>query len=92
MSLLEARHLAVCYGASQALFDVSLALDEGEVLALMGRNGMGKTTTVKAICRMVPLRSGRLRFGGQDLAQLPSHRAAQLGLGLVPKGAACSPP
>ena len=54
MSLLEARRLAVSYGASQALFDVSLALDEGEVLALMGRNGMGKSTTVKATCRMVP--------------------------------------
>jgi len=86
MSLLEAERLAVSYGASQALFDVSLALEEGEVLALMGRNGMGKSTTVKAICRMLPLQAGSLLFDGQDLARLPSHAAARLGLGLVPEG------
>ncbi len=86
MSLLKARNLAVFYGASQALFDVSFDISEGEVLALMGRNGMGKSTTVKAICRMLPLHSGVLELAGQDLTRLPSHRAAQLGLGLVPEG------
>jgi branched-chain amino acid transport system ATP-binding protein len=86
MSLLRARNLAVFYGASQALFDVSLDIAEGEVLALMGRNGMGKSTTIKAICRMLALHSGVLEFAGQDLTRLPSHRAARLGLGLVPEG------
>lgn len=86
MSLLTLREIAVSYGASQALFDVSFDLREGEVLALMGRNGMGKTTTIKAICRMLPLKSGQVHFAGHDLAGLPSHKAAQLGLGLVPEG------
>jgi branched-chain amino acid transport system ATP-binding protein len=86
MSLLEVQNLSVFYGASQALFDVSLSVGEGEVLALMGRNGMGKTTTVKAICRMLPMQSGALRFDGHDLARLPSHKAARLGIGLVPEG------
>lgn len=89
MSLLSLSHIAVFYGAAQALFDVSLELDEGEVLALMGRNGMGKSTTIKAICRMLPVRSGELRFAGHDLTRLPSYRAARLGIGLVPEGRRC---
>ena len=88
MSLLAVRDLAVSYGAAQALFGVDLDVAEGEVTALMGRNGMGKTTTVRAICRMVPS-SGRLTFAGTDLSRLPSHRAARLGLGLVPEGRRC---
>lgn len=91
MSLLESRNLAVAYGASQALFDVSLDLAEGEVLALMGRNGMGKTTTVKAICGMLPVKAGMLRFDGQDITRLPSHKVARLGVGLVPEGRRCFP-
>ena len=91
MTLLKAQNLAVSYGASQALFDVSLTLEEGQVLALMGRNGMGKTTTVKAICRMLPLIGGALQFIGQDIARLPSHKAARLGIGLVPEGRRCFP-
>jgi branched-chain amino acid transport system ATP-binding protein len=88
MSLLALNSVSAFYGASQALFDVSLEIAEGEALALMGRNGMGKTTTVKAICRMVPAQ-GTLVFAGQDLSRLPSHRAARLGLGLVPEGRRC---
>ena len=88
MSLLAVRDLAVSYGAAQALFGVDLDVAEGEVTALMGRNGMGKTTTVRAICRMVPS-SGLLTFAGTDLSRLPSHRAARLGLGLVPEGRRC---
>lgn len=88
MSLLEIEGLSASYGASQALFGVTLDLAEGEVLALMGRNGMGKSTTVKAICRMMPS-AGRLRFGGADLHGLPSHRVARLGVGLVPEGRRC---
>ena len=82
------RDVTASYGASQALFGVSLELDEGEVLALMGRNGMGKSTSVKTICRMLPC-AGTLEFDGHDLRKLPSHRAARLGIGLVPEGRRC---
>jgi branched-chain amino acid transport system ATP-binding protein len=88
MTLLHVENLCASYGASQALFGVSFTLAEGEVLALMGRNGMGKTTTVKAICRMIPSQ-GRLEFADQNLQLLPSFRAARLGLGLVPEGRRC---
>ncbi|CUH78393.1 LIV-I protein F [Tritonibacter multivorans] len=88
MSLLSISNLEASYGTSQALFGVNLHIDEGEVLALMGRNGMGKSTTVKAICRMIAA-TGGLAFAGQDLSRLPSHRAAQLGIGLVPEGRRC---
>ncbi len=89
MSLLDVENVTASYGASQALFGVSLHIDEGEVLALMGRNGMGKSTTVKTICRLLPITSGAIRFDGTDLAQVPAHRAARLGLGLVPEGRRC---
>ncbi|WP_226781743.1 ABC transporter ATP-binding protein [Oceaniglobus trochenteri] len=91
MSLLSVQGLSARYGAAQALFDVSLEVAQGEVLALMGRNGMGKTTTVKAICRMLPAR-GMARFDGHDLLRLPVHRAARLGIGLVPEGRRCFAP
>jgi branched-chain amino acid transport system ATP-binding protein len=92
MSLLSVDNLAVRYGASQALFGVSFAVAEGEVVALMGRNGMGKTTTIHAICRMVPASAGAVVFDGHDLLRLPSFRAARLGLGLVPEGRRCFAP
>ncbi len=88
MSLLTLSGVTASYGASQALFGVDLQVGEGEVLALLGRNGMGKSTTVKCICRMLPAR-GTLTFDGADLSRLPSHRAARLGLGLVPEGRRC---
>lgn len=88
MTLLTASNITASYGASQALFGVDLSIDAGEVLALMGRNGMGKSTTVKCICRMLPS-AGTLTFDGSDLSKLPSHRAARLGLGLVPEGRRC---
>lgn len=88
MSLLTASNITASYGASQALFGVDLTIDEGEVRALLGRNGMGKSTTVKCICRMLAA-SGTLTFNGTDLTRLPSHRAARLGLGLVPEGRRC---
>jgi branched-chain amino acid transport system ATP-binding protein len=88
MSLLKLRGLTASYGTSQALFGVDLELAEGEVVALMGRNGMGKTTTVKAICRMIQS-GGHLSLAGQDLHPLPSHRVARLGVGLVPEGRRC---
>lgn len=88
MSLLKVEDLTASYGASQALFGVNLSADAGEVVALMGRNGMGKTTTIKAICRMLPTR-GSITFDGCNLSDLPSHRAARLGIGLVPEGRRC---
>ncbi len=87
--LLSVENVAASYGASQALFDISFHINEGQVLALMGRNGMGKTTTVKTICRLLHVTSGKIQFAGQDLARLPAHKAAQLGLGLVPEGRRC---
>lgn len=88
MSLLELFGVTASYGVSQALFGVDLTLEEGEVVALMGRNGMGKTTTVKAICRLMAS-SGTLRFAGQDLHRLPLYRVARAGIGLVPEGRRC---
>lgn len=91
MSLLKLSHVSAFYGPSQALFDVHLSLEEGQVMALMGRNGMGKTTTVKVICRMLRNRGGKVLFNGQDLANVPAYRAARAGLGLVPEGRRCFP-
>ncbi|NNU80184.1 ABC transporter ATP-binding protein [Halovulum dunhuangense] len=91
-ALLEIEDLTASYGPVQALFGVSLSVAEGEVVALMGRNGMGKTTTIRALMRMMPANARRLAFAGHDLGALPSHRAARLGLGLVPEGRRCFAP
>ena len=88
MNLLHVGGLTASYGVSQALFGVDLDVGEGEVVALMGRNGMGKSTTIKAICGMIAS-EGTLTFGGHNLSGLPSHRVAQLGIGLVPEGRRC---
>ena len=74
------------YGHSQALFGMELTVGEGEVVTLMGRNGMGKTTTVNTIMGIVPAASGRVLLDGQEIQALPSHRIARLGIGLVPEG------
>ncbi|SMX27495.1 High-affinity branched-chain amino acid transport ATP-binding protein LivF [Pelagimonas phthalicica] len=89
MSFLTLENITASYGATQALFGVSLSLGEGEVLALMGRNGMGKSTTVKVICGLLPPSGGQIRLSGQDLARLAAHRVARLGVGLVPEGRRC---
>jgi branched-chain amino acid transport system ATP-binding protein len=88
MTLLTLSGVEASYGASQALFGVDLEIAEGEVMALLGRNGMGKSTSVKAICRMIQSR-GRLEFAGRDLTQLKSHQVGRLGVGLVPEGRRC---
>ena len=88
MTLLVIEGLRASYGSAEALFGVDLTVAEGEVVALMGRNGMGKTTTIRAICRMIAS-TGRLTVDGQDLHALPSHRVARLGVGLVPEGRRC---
>ncbi|MEL6596454.1 MAG: ABC transporter ATP-binding protein [Pseudomonadota bacterium] len=88
-ALLELRGVTASYGVSQALFGVDLSIGEGELVALMGRNGMGKSTTIKVICRLLKNQAGTVAFAGQDLTRLPAHRAARLGLGLVPEGRRC---
>lgn len=89
MSILALDGINASYGASQALFGVDLTLEEGEVLVLMGRNGMGKSTTIKVICRLLKHSAGQVAFDGQDIGSLASHRAARLGIGLVPEGRRC---
>ncbi len=84
--MLEITAAAGGYGETQILFDVSLSVQAGEVLALLGRNGMGKTTTVRSVMGQLPLRAGMIRVGGVDIAGLPPFRIAQLGIGLVPEG------
>src|ERR1700684_2228165 len=84
--LLEVADIETCYGLSQVLFGMSLSIRSGEMVALMGRNGMGKTTTIRSIMGLTPARAGNVRFAGQEVRKLPSFRIAQLGIGLVPEG------
>jgi branched-chain amino acid transport system ATP-binding protein len=84
--MLVVENLAASYGTAQALFDVSFTVGAGEVVTLLGRNGMGKTTTISTIMGLMPARSGRIAFEGRTLIGLPPYRVAQVGLGLVPEG------
>ena len=84
-TLLEARGLAAWYGAAQILFDVDLKVQRGEVVALMGRNGAGKSTTLKALIGMLGKRRGSITFLGQDISRSEPHHAARMGLGYVPE-------
>jgi branched-chain amino acid transport system ATP-binding protein len=87
--LLDVQDITTFYGQSQALFGVELSLGEGEVLALMGRNGMGKSTTIRSICNLNPPRGGSIRFAGRSTARLPAYKVARMGVGLVPEGRRC---
>jgi branched-chain amino acid transport system ATP-binding protein len=82
--MLEISGIDVFYGETQAVFDLSLGLDRGEVVALLGPNGAGKTTTLRAILGLTPPRRGRVRFDGADIAGQPTHSIARLGVGWVP--------
>ena len=84
--LLEVSNIETRYGLSQVLFGISLAIAPGEMVTLMGRNGMGKTTTVRSIMGLTPAMAGSIRFDGREIANLPPFRVAQLGVGLVPEG------
>ncbi len=84
--LLDIDGIETCYGLSQVLFGLSLSIKRGEMVSLMGRNGMGKTTTVRSIMGLTPARAGAIRFVGQEVRRLPSFKIAQLGIGLVPEG------
>jgi branched-chain amino acid transport system ATP-binding protein len=85
-ALLDVADIETCYGQSQVLFGLSLAIRPGEMVSLMGRNGMGKTTTIRSIMGLTRARAGAIRFGGREVRDLPSFRIAQLGIGLVPEG------
>src|SRR5712672_2098021 len=84
--LLAVDRIETRYGLSQVLFGLSLTIAPGEMVTLMGRNGMGKTTTVRSIMGLTPARAGDIRFDGQSIRGLPSSRVATRGVGLVPEG------
>ncbi len=84
--MLEVRSLEAGYGPSQVLFDVSFRIEQGEVVTMLGRNGMGKTTTVRTLMGIVPAKAGTISYEGKPIAGLPSYKVAQKGVGLVPEG------
>ena len=85
-ALLEVEAIETCYGLSRVLFGMSLKVGAGEMVALMGRNGMGKTTTIRSIMGLTPARAGNIRLAGNEVRGLAPFRIAQLGIGLVPEG------
>ena len=84
--LLNVEGLKAWYGNTQVLFDVSLTVEEGQVISLMGRNGMGKSTTISSILGMMSHLDGKIEFAGTSIMSIPSHNIAQRGIGLVPEG------
>lgn len=84
--MLKVTSLEASYGESQVLFGISFEISAGEVVTLLGRNGMGKTTTISSLMGILPPKAGEIRFEGRPIHGLPAFRAAQLGLGLVPEG------
>jgi len=85
-ALLEIENIETRYGRSQVLFGISLTIAAGEMVSLLGRNGMGKTTTVRSVMGLTPAMTGAIRFDGVDIRRLPPYRVAQHGVGLVPEG------
>lgn len=84
--MLSIENIETAYGDSQVLFGLSLSIAEGQVVTLLGRNGMGKTTTVNSIMGIVPIKAGRIGFHDTIISSLPMHKVAQTGIGLVPEG------
>lgn len=89
--LLEVRGIEAGYGASQVLFGVSLTIEPHQVVSLMGRNGMGKSTTIKCITGALPVRKGQILFEGRDITNLPADVIARRGIAIVPEGRQCFP-
>ena len=84
--MLKVSEICTFYGASQALFGVSIMVEEGEVVSLLGKNGMGKTTTVHSIMGITPISSGQVLFENKKINDMPSFRVSRSGIGLVPEG------
>jgi branched-chain amino acid transport system ATP-binding protein len=91
MALLEVSDIHTHYGSIEALKGVSLTVDEGEVVTLIGSNGAGKSTTLRSISGLTPASSGRVRFGGQDITRVPAHEIVSYGIALAPEGRHCFP-
>jgi branched-chain amino acid transport system ATP-binding protein len=85
-TVLDVAGIETCYGLSQVLFGLSLSVAPGEMVTLMGRNGMGKTTTVRSIMGLTPARAGSIKFLGREIRGLPPYKIATFGIGLVPEG------
>lgn len=85
MNILEVDKINTFYGLSHILFNVSLEIEKGETVCLLGRNGVGKSTTLKSIMGLTPTRSGCIKFAGQEITDLKTHRIAHLGVGYVPE-------
>jgi len=90
-TLLEIAGLEVAYGPSQVLFGIDLAMAEGEAATLLGRNGMGKTTTLRTLCGLEPVKAGTIRFMGEHIAGWRPDRIGRAGIALVPEGRQCFP-
>jgi urea transport system ATP-binding protein len=86
MTMLQIRGLNQFYGGSHTLWDIDLSVPPGSCTALMGRNGMGKTTLLRCVMGLLPISSGQILFEGEDLARLPAEQRARLGIGYVPQG------
>ena len=91
MALLELDSVNTYYGRSHILFDVSLAVDKGEVVSLVGRNGAGKSTTFRSIIGLTPPESGEVRFEGEKVSGLRAFRICRKGIGFVPEDRRCFP-
>jgi branched-chain amino acid transport system ATP-binding protein len=90
-ALLEISGLEVAYGPSQVLFGIDLNMADGEAATLLGRNGMGKTTTLRAICGLQPVKAGSIRFAGEEITGWRPDRIGRAGIALVPEGRQCFP-
>ena len=91
MALLEVLDIHTHYGSIEALKGISIDVDEGEVVTLIGSNGAGKSTTLRSIAGLTPASSGRVRFAGQDITRVPAHEIVSYGIALSPEGRHCFP-
>ncbi|MFA6506387.1 MAG: ABC transporter ATP-binding protein [Treponemataceae bacterium] len=86
MALMEVKNISTYYGNIQALKNISLSVEEGEIVTLIGANGAGKTTTLMSICGITPIRSGEILLNGKDISQVSPHKIVQMGISQVPEG------
>ena len=91
MALLEVSDIHAHYGAIEALKGVSLTVDEGEVVTLIGSNGAGKSTTLRSISGLTPASAGKITFAGEDITRVPAHEVVIRGIALAPEGRHCFP-